>query len=100
MGQGGQDSLSHFYQVFNPNLVLVFVRHESELDKVPEAVKKGFFGPDEGGFAPNLCVVNSDCSEYICEIPLGGNESNGKIREEIFKKKIEEIKAYAKAHAK
>jgi len=45
MDRGGSDSgLAHFYDVFNDRLVLVFVRHENELDKVPAAVKKGFHG--------------------------------------------------------
>jgi len=94
MGSGGPNDLAGFYSVFNKALVLVFVRHESELDKVPDAVKKGFSGPDEGGFSPNMAVVTEDCSQYICEIPLGGNNSNGYIRERIFREKIAEIKAF------
>jgi len=85
--------------VFRDNLVLVFVRHENELDKVPAAVKTGFFGPEEGGFAPNMAVVTADCSQFVCEIPYGGNESNGQIREQIFRKKIAEIKKFLKARA-
>jgi hypothetical protein len=94
MGQGGGNALAGFYTVFNKALVLVFVRHESELDKVPDAVKKGFFGPDEGGWAPNMAVVTEDCSQFICEIPLGGEHSNGTIREQVFKAKIAEIKKF------
>jgi len=77
--------------------VLVFVRHESELDKVPDAVKKGFFGPEEGGFAPNMAVVSPDCSQFICEIPYGGDKSNGQIREQIFRQKIPVIKKFMAA---
>ena len=95
MGQGGGEGLAHFYDVFHDNLVLVFVRHESELGNVPDAVKKGFNGPDEGGFAPNMAVVTTDCSQFICEIPYGGNNSNGQIREQIFRQKIAVIKAFA-----
>jgi hypothetical protein len=94
MEQGGGNDLAGFYTVFNKALVLVFVRHESELDKVPDAVKKGFFGPDEGGWAPNMAVVTEDCSQFICEIPLGGKGSNGMIREQIFRPKIAEIKKF------
>jgi len=94
MGQGGGNALAGFYTVFNKALVLVFVRHENELDKVPDAVKKGFSGPDEGGWAPNMAVVNEDCTEFICEIPLGGEKSNGMTREQVFKPKIAEIKKY------
>ena len=94
MGSGGPNDLAGFYAAFNKALVLVFVRHENELDKVPDAVKKGFFGPDEGGFAPNMAVVTEDCSRFICEIPLGGNNSNGYVREQIFRKKIAEIKKF------
>jgi hypothetical protein len=94
MGSGGPNDLAGFYVAFNKALVLVFVRHEDELDKVPDAVKKGFFGPDEGGFAPNMAVVTEDCSQFICEIPLGGNNSNGYVREQIFRKKIAEIKKF------
>jgi len=96
MKQGSQSGLAHFYDVFKDGLVLVFVRHESELDKVPDAAKQGFFGPEEGGFAPNMAVVTADCSQFVCEIPFGGKESNGQIREQIFRQKIAVIKKYAK----
>jgi hypothetical protein len=95
MGQGSNAGLAHFYDVFHNSLVLVFVRHESELDKVPDAVKKGFNGPDEGGFSPNMAVVTADCSQFVCEIPYGGNNSNGQIREQIFRQKIAVIKKFA-----
>jgi len=99
MGGGGSDSgLAHFYDVFNDSLVLVFVRHESELDKVPDAVKKGFFGPEEGGFAPNMAVVTADCSQFVCEIPFGGKDSTPQIREQIFREKIATIKKFVAAH--
>ena len=94
-GRGGNSGLAHFYDVFHDNLVLVFVRHENELDKVPDAVKKGFFGPEEGGFAPNMAVVTADCAQFVCEIPFGGDQSNGQIREQIFREKIAVIKKFA-----
>lgn len=96
MGPGSNGALAHFYDVFHDNLVLVFVRHEDELNKVPDAVKQGFFGPDEGGYAPNMAVVTADCSKFVCEIPEGGKESNGAIREKIFREKIAEIKRFQK----
>jgi hypothetical protein len=98
MDQGGGNDLAGFYTVFNRALVLVFVRHESELNQVPDAVKKGFFGPEEGGWAPNMAVVNEDCSQFICEIPLGGKGSNGMIREPIFRAKIAVVKKYQADH--
>lgn len=94
MGLGSNGTLAHFYDVFHDNLVLVFVRHEDELNNVPDAVKQGFFGPDEGGYAPNMAVVTADCSKFICEIPEGGKESNGQIREKIFREKIAVIKQF------
>jgi hypothetical protein len=97
--RGSEAGLAHFYDVFNDALVLVFVRHESELNNVPDAVKLGFFGPEEGGFAPNMAVVTADCSDFVCEIPYGGDHSNGAIREKIFKDKIAVIKIYIKEHA-
>jgi hypothetical protein len=97
MGQSSDCALAHFYDVFHNNLVLVFVRHESELNNVPDSVKKGFFGPEEGGFAPNMAVVTADCSQFVCEIPYGGNNSNGQIREQIFRQKIAVIKQFKKA---
>jgi hypothetical protein len=99
MHESSQAGLAHFYDVFHDGMVLVFVRHESELNSVPPAVKRGFFGPEEGGFAPNMAVVTADCSTFVCEIPFGGKDSNGKIREEIFRKKIEVIQEFKKAHA-
>jgi len=95
--EGGSNSgLAHFYEVFHNGLVLVFVRHESELGDVPDAVKEGFNGPEEGGFAPNMAVVTADCSKFVCEIPYGGDHSNGAIREHIFREKIEVMKKFAK----
>ncbi|HVU28744.1 MAG TPA: hypothetical protein VHG71_13575 [Verrucomicrobiae bacterium] len=96
MGQGSNNGLAHFYDVFHDHLVLVFVRHENELDKVPDAVKQGFQGPEEGGYAPNMAVVTPDCSQFICEIPFGGKDSTGPIREQIFRQKIAVIKNFEK----
>lgn len=94
MDTGGDSSALHFYNTFKDSMVIVFVAHENELDKVPESVKKGFFGPDEGGFAPNMCVVSSDLKDYIVEIPLGGAASNGKIRQKVFNDKMPAIKKF------
>ena len=99
LGHGSTDGLAHFYDVFHDGLVLVFVHHESELGKVPDAVKKGFFGPDEGGFAPNMAVVTGDCSQFVCEIPFGGNDSDGATREQIFRQKIAVINNFKLAPA-
>lgn len=96
MHQGSNAALVHFFEVFNNGLVLVFVSHERELDKVPDAVKTGFFGPEEGGFAPNMAVVTADCSKFVCEIPYGGKDSDGATREKIFRDKIAVIKKFAK----
>lgn len=94
MGEASRNALADFYTVFGNGLVLVFVRHENELSQVPAAVKEGFFGPEEGGFAPNMAVVTADCSKFICEIPMGGKGSNGQVREAVFRKKIAEIKKF------
>ena len=98
-GQGSPSGLAHFYAVFHDPLVLVFVRHETELGSVPDAVKTGFNGPDEGGFAPNMAVVTADCSQFVCEIPYGGNKSNGAVREQIYRQKIAVIKDFLKKQA-
>ena len=98
MKQGSQNGLAHFYDVFKDGLVLVFVRHENELGKVPAAASRGFSGPEEGGFAPNMAVVTADCSQFVCEIPFGGKDSNGQIREQIFRQKIAVIKKFTKEH--
>ena len=97
--QGGPCGLAHFYTVFHEPLVLVFVRHESELDSVPAAVKQGFNGPEEGGWAPNMAVVTADCSQFVCEIPYGGEKSTGAIRDPIFRQKIAVIKDFQKKQA-
>ena len=39
-------------------------------------------------------MVTADCSQFVCEIPYGGNESNGRIREQIFRQKIAVIKKF------
>ena len=97
--RGSDSGLAHFYDVFHDGMVLVFVRHEDELDKVPAAVKQGFFGPEEGGFAPNMAVVTADCSQFVCEIPYGGDHSNGGVREKIFRDKIAVIKKFIQEHS-
>ena len=99
MGGAGSDSgLAHFYDAFNDSLVLVFVRHESELGKVPDAVRQGFFGPEEGGFAPNMAVVTANCSQFVCEIPFGGGkDSTWQTREQVFRQKIAVIKKFTAA---
>jgi hypothetical protein len=99
MRRGSNGGLAHFYDVFHDNMVLVFVRHESELGSVPDAVKQGFNGPEEGGFAPNMAVVSADCTQFVCEIPYGGDQSNGQIREQIFRKKIAVIQKFLKEQA-
>ncbi len=101
MGWGSNDQLAHFYTAFNNSLVLVFVRHEDELNQVPASVGKGFFGPEEGGHAPNMAVVTEDASEFICEIPLGmgiDSQSLGANREPVFRAKIQEIKKFLANH--
>lgn len=98
---GGSDSgsgFAHFYAAFKDSMVLVFVRHENELGKVPDAVKQGFNGPEEGGFAPNMAVVTADCSQFICEIPFGGGKnSTWQTREQVFRQKIAVIKKFMAA---
>jgi len=99
MSGGSNGGLAHFYDAFHNNLVLVFVHHETELGNIPDAVRQGFFGPEEGGFAPNMAVVTADCSQFVCEIPYGGKDSNGAIREPIFRQKIAVIKKFLKDQA-
>lgn len=97
MGRGSNGALAHFYDVFHDNLVLVFVRHERELGKVPEAVKQGFNGPEEGGYAPNMAVVTADGSTFVCEIPYADKDFAD--REQIFRQKITVIKKFLAGHA-
>jgi hypothetical protein len=84
-------ALVHFYEAFHQNLVLVFVRHETELQLVPPAVKRGFFSEAEGGYAPNMAVTDASASEFITEIPY--KHLDGPGRDQIFAeggKKIDE----------
>jgi hypothetical protein len=97
MGWGSNNELAHFFTAFNNSLVLVFVRHEDELNLVPDSVKKGFFSPAEGGHAPNMAVVSEDASKFICEIPLGmsaDGQSFGTNREPVFRRDIQLIKKF------
>ena len=96
VGKYSNNALAHFYDVFHDNMVLVFVRHEDELGKVPAAVSQGFGGPDEGGYAPSMAVVTADCSHYICEIPYSKKDFAG--REQIFRQKIAVIKQFQAAN--
>jgi len=92
MGLGSTGALAHFYDVFHDNLVLVFVSHETEREKVPDSVKAGFNGPDEGGYSPSMAVVTADCSKFICEVPYSAKDFAG--REQIFHEKIAVIKKF------
>jgi hypothetical protein len=94
MERGNIGCLAHFYEAFNKNLVLVFVRHEDELAQVPSLVKTSFLGVEEGAFAPKMVVVSEDCSQLICEIPYGGDEATGQVREETFREKMAEIRKF------
>lgn len=97
---GSEAAFAHFYQAFHSTLVLVFVRHETELSQAPAAVKQGFNGPDEGGFAPNMAVVDADASELIVEIPMaiGGKAGDGVARDAIFKNGAEKIDEWLASH--
>jgi len=92
----GDSALHHFYQAFHENVVLVFVRHETELQNVPDAVKKGFFGPDEGGYAPNMAVTDATASEFIVEIPY--RDKDGPGRDTLFAEGAEKINAWLDTH--
>jgi len=95
----GSDSVSaliHFYQVFNQNLVLVFVRHETELNTVPAAAQKGFFGPDEGGYAPNMAVTDATATEFIVEIPYSHMDGGG--RDQVFAADAKKIDQWLATH--
>ncbi len=96
--RGSAHGLAHFCEAFNNNLVLVFVRHETELGSVPNAVKQGFNGPDEGGFAPNMAVVDATASEFIVEIPYGGDYSDGEKRDQVFSAGAAKIDGWLKTH--
>jgi len=96
--KGSISALAHFYRAFNNNLVLVYVRHENELGLVPDAVKQGFTGPDEGGWAPNMAVVDATASEFIVEIPYGGSDSVGSIRDQVFSAGAEKIDQWLATH--
>jgi hypothetical protein len=97
-GKGSVSALAHFYRAFGSSLVLVFVRHESELRDVPDAVQQGFSGPDEGGFAPNMAVVDATASQFIVEIPMGGANGEGPKRDEIFAAGAAKIDQWLAAH--
>jgi len=80
--KGSDSALVHFYEVFNQQLVLVFVRHETELGMVPVAVRRGFSSVNEGGYAPNMAVVDATATEFIVEIPFRNLDGNG--RDQLF----------------
>jgi hypothetical protein len=100
--RGSVDAFVHFYTVFNDSVVLVFVRHETELGAVPAAVAKGFNGPDEGGYSPNLAVVDPTAEHFICEIPGGANHKDVSAaeREKAFHAGIDRILAAKELWAK
>jgi hypothetical protein len=95
---GGNSALLHFCEAFKDSLVLVFVRHETELQKVPKAVSAGYSSPDEGGVAPNMAVVDSSARELIVEIPCGGFKGTGADRDAIFQAAAAKIQQWLSYH--
>lgn len=95
-GKGSNEALVHFYEAFHQNLVLVFVRHESELGLVPPAVAKGFNGPDEGGYAPNMAVTDATATEFIVEIPFRALDGAG--RDPLFAEGAAKIDVWLATH--
>jgi hypothetical protein len=95
---GGNSALLHFCEAFKDSLVLVFVRHETELQKVPKAVSAGYSSPDEGGVAPNMAVVDSTARELIVEIPCGGFKGTGADRDAIFQAAGAKIQQWLSYH--
>ncbi|MDR3401289.1 MAG: hypothetical protein P4L99_02230 [Chthoniobacter sp.] len=95
---GSTAALLHFCEAFKNSLVLVFVRHETQLQRVPAAVATGFTGPDEGGFAPNMAVVDATGNEFIVEVPCGPAKATGADRDAIFKMAATKIQAWLAFH--
>jgi len=95
MGKGSSDALAQFYTTFHTALVLVFVSHERELDKIPAAAKTGILGPEAGKFSPKMAVTTADGSQFVCFLPYGADEETGYQRETIFKQKIAEMKKFS-----
>jgi hypothetical protein len=100
MGKGSNDALAQFYTTFHKSLVLVFVSHERELDKIPAAAKAGIFGLEAGKFSPKMAVTTADGSQLVCFIPYGKDGETGYGREGLFKQKITEIKKFQDAALK
>lgn len=92
---GSEGVLLHFVEAFKDSLVLIFVRHENELQQVPRAVRAGFFGPDEGGYAPNMAVVDATASEFIVEIPY---TKPGAQRDTVFHTATGKINTWLSTH--
>jgi hypothetical protein len=95
---GSTAALLHFCEAFKNSLVLVFVRHETQLQRVPTAVATGFTGPDEGGFAPNMAVVDATGNEFVLEVPCGPAKATGIDRDAIFKMAATKIQAWLAFH--
>jgi hypothetical protein len=49
---------------------------------------------ERDGLFNTIPVVSADCSQFVCEIPLGGAHSTGAVREPIFRAKIAVIKKF------
>jgi hypothetical protein len=94
--KGSNPALLHFCEAFKNSVVFVFVRHETDLSKVPKAVSQGYTSPEEGGYAPNMAVVDASAQELIVEIP-GGN-LDAPNRDAVFTKDAAKIQAWLAAH--
>ena len=95
MGKGSNAALAQFYTTFHKALVLVYVSHERELDRIPPAAKTGILGPEAGKSSPKMAVTTADCSLFVCFVPYGADNATGYDRETVFKQKIDEMKKFA-----
>ncbi len=91
-------ALGHLYASFHDSLVLAYVFHENEFGKWPPIVSKGMASPDEGGLSPSMTVVDPDFSCYICQVPMGGEDSDGKIRAALYQDRIRVMRGWLDQH--
>lgn len=91
-------ALVHYYEAFKDSMILVFVRHEMEMKKVPAAVAAGLAGADQGGFEPRMVVTDATANEMITMIPMGGLKATGLQRDAIFEAGASKVYQWLTTH--
>lgn len=71
---GSPGAMAHYHLVYDPLLVMVYVRHEDEYPRMPPGAAAGITGPKAGGWAPKMAITTPDAKTLIEMVPWGATK--------------------------